>query len=128
MAGHADLKQVHVVVHLDFESGGAEDPIQLQLLKAKERGFSYFLIQGGRPAINEEGAGRGYLCKGLVRADMERPGRPGVQTHTDGYLVSWATWEQRRNEATAAEVRGTRRETKKDRWASEDDSTHSKRV
>lgn len=71
-AGHANLKQVHVVLHLDFESGGAEDPIQLQLLKAKERGFSfYFHIQGGWPAINEEGAGRGYLCKGLMRAGME---------------------------------------------------------
>lgn len=47
MAGYAHLKQVHVVVHLDLEREGAEDPIQLQL-KAKEKGFtSYFHIQGG---------------------------------------------------------------------------------
>lgn len=35
---------------------------------------------------------------------MERPG--SQITPIAGYLVAWATWKQRRNEATVAEVLG----------------------
>jgi hypothetical protein len=100
MAGRANLKQVHVVANCISKNrgGGGSN------FRSQERFFFYFVVQGGRHALNEEGAGRGY--KGLMRAGIKCPRRPGkqtnVQTKTHRSLVFMDTWRCRRKVAAVA--------------------------